>query len=660
MAKAKSLIFTVLTFMLLILGAILLSTPIGYTRQEETNNTAVGEPSVTYSIDFNLNGENDELYETMTVSFGDYVEIAAPTRSGYKFLGWIASGIDTSTAKYGSTTKTIQSWTNSSTKVTAQYFRNLRSTEGTVTLTAQWSVTSYGISYDLAGGNFGTYHPESAEYDETVIISNPTQEGYEFSGWKAENLSTATAKYGESKLTDSFWSDSSAAVSSEYFSNLQQGAETVTLYATWDGNPYTVVFNGNGATSGSMANQSFVYGTYQNLTANAYSRTGYTFMGWSRSRTAVRPTYTDGQSVGNLATSGTVTLYAVWDANEYTLYFDANGGTVSPSSITVTYGMPYGYYWGGELPIPERLGYLPNGWRTISGGGTRYAIEASDTYNIAGDSTIYALWLETWSLYRSTPSGAGTYANPYKIATPENLGWLSYMVAIGNSNARNAYCEQTNNIIATDFLYIGGSLTVLYSCPIGTPTYSFRGNYDGCGFMIQFHFLGNSYNNYAGLFGYTSGATISNTYIRPYYNYFISTGTLEVTESGYIGGIAASTSGCSISNCVFDTGGITNVVTYTRIGIIIGYGGSSTRVVNCSIFNAQGNAYSSSNLAAYGSVTVTNCCYIINNKKGYTGSDFSNFVFVENMKIPLPKGISWLAEGGVPATMSTIQAWANS
>ena len=81
----------------------------------------------------------------------------------------------------------------------AQYFKNLRSTEGTVTLTAQWSAVSYGIEYDLAGGNFGTYHPDSAEFDETVIISNPTQEGYEFGGWKAENLSTATAKYGSSE-----------------------------------------------------------------------------------------------------------------------------------------------------------------------------------------------------------------------------------------------------------------------------------------------------------------------------------------------------------------------------------------------------------------------------------------------------------------------------
>ncbi len=586
----------------------------------------------------------------MTVSFGDYVEIAAPSRDGYEFLGWTAIGLDTLTAEYGNTSKTIQRWTNSSTKVTAQYFRNLRSTEGTVTLTAQWSVTSYGISYDLAGGNFGTYHPESAEYDETVIISNPTQEGYVFSGWTASNLSTSTAKYGTTESTDSSWSDSLAAVSSEYFSNLQQGAETVTLYATWDGNPYTVVFNGNGATSGSMANQSFVYGTYQNLTANAYSRTGYTFMGWSRSRTAVRPTYTDGQSVRNLTTGSTITLYAVWDANEYTLTFNANGGTVSPSSITVSYGQTYGYYLGGSLPVPTRIGYLFSGWTTTRTGNfstdERFAF---DTYDIAGDSTLYARWQETWYSSRSSPNGRGTYANPYVIESSRNLGWLTYRVANGYDT--NAYCVQTNNIdTITDAIGSGSIIEYLWY-PIGTSSSPFSGNYDGGGCSLDLLMGGSRYDEvdyqtYTGMFGYLSRATVSGLYLM----------TNSIQGSMYTGGVAGYASNSTITGCALYTGELSSN-TSTR-GAIIGYGNSSTTIRDCTVFEASSSSGSLG--LASGSVSVSNCVYIINDRKGYTGSDFSNFVFVDNMKAPLPKGISWLAEGGEPATLSQVRSWANS
>ena len=93
------------------------------------------------------------------------------------------------------------------------------------------------------------------------------------------------------------------------------------------GDPYTVKFNANGG-SGTMANESFVYGTAKALTINTFTRTGYTFVGWAKSSTATTSTYDDGQTVNNLTTTsgGTVNLYAVWQANTYTLTLNANGG----------------------------------------------------------------------------------------------------------------------------------------------------------------------------------------------------------------------------------------------------------------------------------------------------------------------------------------------
>ena len=52
-----------------------------------------------------------------------------------------------------------------------------------------------------------------------------------------------------------------------------------------------------------------------------------------------------------------VKLYAVWQANAYTVALDPAGGTVNPTSIKVTYDKAY-----GTLPTPTRSGYTFNGW----------------------------------------------------------------------------------------------------------------------------------------------------------------------------------------------------------------------------------------------------------------------------------------------------------
>ena len=71
----------------------------------------------------------------------------------------------------------------------------------------------------------------------------------------------------------------------------------------------------------------------------------------------------------------------------YTVYFSANGGNVSPSSKSVTYGNTY-----GALPIPTRSGYTFAGWYTASGGGSQ--VTESTTVNTASNHTLYAHWTE--------------------------------------------------------------------------------------------------------------------------------------------------------------------------------------------------------------------------------------------------------------------------
>jgi hypothetical protein len=89
-------------------------------------------------------------------------------------------------------------------------------------------------------------------------------------------------------------------------------AEDVDLWAQFAVNSYTITFNGNGSTGGTMAPQ-----VYENtpdpfapqLHANAFTRTGYTFLQWNTAAD------NSGTPHGNLTTwylSANVTLYAIW------------------------------------------------------------------------------------------------------------------------------------------------------------------------------------------------------------------------------------------------------------------------------------------------------------------------------------------------------------
>ncbi len=72
---------------------------------------------------------------------------------------------------------------------------------------------------------------------------------------------------------------------------------------------YTVVFNGNGATSGNTQSQVFIYGTTENLNQNGFIRNGYVFKGWSTSQTGEK-VYSDKE---NISVTNNMTLYAVWE-----------------------------------------------------------------------------------------------------------------------------------------------------------------------------------------------------------------------------------------------------------------------------------------------------------------------------------------------------------
>ncbi len=115
--------------------------------------------------------------------------------------------------------------------------------------------------------------------------------------------------------------------------------------------------------SGTMSDQTFTYGTAQNLTANAFTRTGYTFTGWNTTANGTGTAYENAQSVINPV--GGMVLYAQWEPNVYTITWrDEDGtelGTTSVSyGVTPTFDSPskaadsqYKYVFAGWYPSLE-------------------------------------------------------------------------------------------------------------------------------------------------------------------------------------------------------------------------------------------------------------------------------------------------------------------
>lgn len=178
----------------------------------------------------------------------------------------------------------------------------------------------YTITYDKNDGS-STTSTVNVDAGGSITVGNGiswTRTGYTLTNWRLNNASTGTV-----------YSDGAAYNS--------VGANA-TFYAQWTVNIFSVRFNKNADdATGTMSNQAFTYGVAQNLTTNAFSRTGYTFAGWATSENG-SIAYTDEENVSNLSsTNGAVVdLYAKWTANEIELVLSANGGE-NDGSATVVY-----------------------------------------------------------------------------------------------------------------------------------------------------------------------------------------------------------------------------------------------------------------------------------------------------------------------------------
>ena len=166
---------------------------------------------------------------------------------------------------------------------------------------------------------------------------------------------------------------------------------------------YALTFNASGGSvspSSKTVTYAAVYGDLPTPT-----RAGYTFAGWwtaPSGGTQVTATTT-------VSITSAQTLYAHWTLNTYNVTFDANGGSVSSASKTVTYAAAY-----GDLPVPTRAGHTFAGWWTAASGGTQ--VTTSAKVSITSAQTLYAHW--TLNTYNVTfDANGGSVSSVSKTVT---------------------------------------------------------------------------------------------------------------------------------------------------------------------------------------------------------------------------------------------------
>ena len=230
------------------------------------------------------------------------------------------------------------------------------------------------VTFDANGGT--TPNPESkvvAVGEKYGILAKCSRTGYTFDEWWTEK-SGGTQVLSETVVTN---------------------PDAHTLYAHWTANTYSVTFSSNSG-GGSMDSQTFTYDVAQPLVGNSFEKTGYTFTGWNTSSDGSGSAYGDRETVSNLTATagGTVYLYAQWQANTYSVRFEANGGEGTMTDQMFTYAQ------GQNLSsnLFTKGGYTFTGWCTVPGGvgGTTYP-DGAYVNNLTEENNSIVLLYAQWA-----------------------------------------------------------------------------------------------------------------------------------------------------------------------------------------------------------------------------------------------------------------------
>lgn len=240
-----------------------------------------------------------------------------------------------------------------------------------------------GVTHDVSGKDiaasethlFGSYYDKKSGLGD---VSRLTKKRY-----TAKPNTWVVGKNGTKEVIDTTGLAKSQDVA-EYcgvLDEFKKNDTTIDLYPIWTPNTYTLTYDLNGGSFNASTTQRFKYESEDAISSEIPIKTGYVSTGWKWGDVTMQPGDTIPKECGNF------TLTAQWK-KQYTLTFDANGGTVSETSRTITEGNQI-----GNLPTPNKDGYRFYGWYAISNGNdwqTSYLILGSST--MTQDLKIVASW----------------------------------------------------------------------------------------------------------------------------------------------------------------------------------------------------------------------------------------------------------------------------
>ena len=237
----------------------------------------------------------------------------------------------------------------------------------------------HSINYIANGGTIATNAPKTfVSGDLPITLPVPTRAGYEFGGWFLSSDFSGVAQTTIPAGTDS----------------------NVYVYAKWI-KTYNITYHLGGGINAEDNPTEFNERTLP-LTLKAPTRDGFTFGGWYQNQAC------SGNQVTTIdaGTEKNVSLWAKWNAIEYSVSYVLNGGTNSDQNVAK--------YSILDTPVklynPIRDGYLFEGWFASSDfSGERVTYLSKDNL---GDVTLHAKWSLAYTITYNTNGGFNNGRNP--------------------------------------------------------------------------------------------------------------------------------------------------------------------------------------------------------------------------------------------------------
>ena len=474
-------------------GSIEYEAEIEVAEEDNLSNIEYGPATpYTFTVEFNLRGgtggpetltyESESATEhTFTIPFD------RPTREGpYAFMGWSNSSIAIYTNYYPGRTITVESgdtvtlyavWqksmvvtldanggTGGSTKTFTTNAEGLSistSDFNTRPTLSGWSIQGLaatsdsrdpqnGISvtedctvYVIWGKEIGIYYRGGFFSGTSGRIMEKTETIF-YGDEESVTITVSTTKPNSSQFPNDEseflgWSTSSAATRVDYTGGeVLTLTNSLTLYAVWD-IYYAISFNVNGGSGTIDDVTGFKTGGPNTdlrvlLPTDRPTRSGYTFIGWSESRSSYTVDAHPGTYYNLSLDEPEITLYALW-GTRVTLTYDANGGSDAPSAQNA-----YRYAGTGSATLtisssePVRPGYDFLGW-SLSSTASTATYQPGDTILLSGNDVLYAVW-EANGFIITFDSMGGSAVSPItvnagSVATAPSDPTLEYFVFKG-------------------------------------------------------------------------------------------------------------------------------------------------------------------------------------------------------------------------------------